>query len=252
VRHLRRFLRLIVFGILTPGAELLWLLGWIPARLLGRAEAWRGYIFSSWARLILRLFGVSLELRGPIPRGPGLVVSNHLSYLDVIVLASVMPCAFVAKREVRSWPILGALAATMGTIFVDRERNRDLLRVTTLLQERIAAGQMVVVFPEGTSSSGAEVLPFRPSLLDPFARLELPVRYAALRYETTGGDPPAANKVAWWGDMKFPSHFLGLLGLSRIKARLVFGEDGLVDPDRKRLAARLEEAVSRNFEPMNA
>ena len=252
VRTLRRVVRLPLFATLSLGLEAVWLLGWVPARLLGRQEAWRGGVFGFWARTTLALFGVRVERRGAPPARPGLVVCNHLSYLDVVVLAAHVPCAFVAKREVRSWPVLGALAATMGTIFVDRERKRDVVRVAELLERRIAAGQTLVVFPEGTSSPGAEVLPFRPSLLAPFARSGLPVRYASLRYATSAGDPPAASSVAWWGDMEFPSHFLGLLGLSRIDARLVFGEESLEDSDRKQLAARLHAAVAACFEPMNA
>lgn len=251
-RLLRQLVRLPSFLALTLGGELLWLLGWLPARLLGRGEAWRAWVFGTWARTLLRLLGGRLEVRGEAGGAPGLVVCNHLSYLDVVVLGAVLPAVFVAKREVRSWPLLGPLAATMGTIFVDREHKRDVVRVGELLEARIAQGQTLVVFPEGTSSAGAGVLPFRPSLLAPFARSGRPVRYASIRYETRPPDPPASSSVAWWGEMDFPSHFLALLGLSRFHARLVLGGDGLHDPDRKQLAARLERAVAAAFEPMTA
>ena len=249
---LRSILRLAVFLPFSMLVELVWILGWLPARVAGRGEAWRGGCFRFWSRFCLFLFGVKVDLRGEVPTAAGLVVSNHLSYLDVVLMAAHMPCAFVAKSEVRAWPVIGLLAASMGTVFVDRGNKRDILRVTKILEKRIAAGQTVVVFPEGTSSAGNEILPFRPPLLDPFARMGLPVRYAALRYQTGPGDPPAGTSVAWWGEMEFPSHFFRLLGLSEIEARLVFGPAGLKAPDRKLLAARLEEAVATCFEPMQA
>jgi len=230
--------------------EGVWLGGWLPARLLGHTEGWRVRILMVWARLDLRILNVDVDRHGPVPHPSGLVVSNHLSYLDVVVLAAQMPCAFVAKREVRSWLFFGTMAASMGTVFVDRRTKKDLLRVGKVIEERVASGQIVVLFPEGTSSCGSKVLPFRSSLLAPFARSQVPVHYASIRYETDPCDPPATSVVAWSGNGAFPRHLLGLLALARIRARLVFGSGPLADPDRKRLAARLFEAVRQSFEPL--
>ena len=104
-----------------------------------------------------------------------------------------------------------------------------------------------MLFPEGTSTRGAEVQNFKPSLLEAAARLGLPVCYASLSYRTPDGSPSAQETVCWWGDMQFPRHVISLLGLPWFEASIVFGEKPIVETDRKVLASRLHEAVSRHF-----
>ena len=111
----------------------------------------------------------------------GLLVSNHLSYLDIVVLSSIRPCVFVAKRDVARWPLFGWLAHAAGTIFVDRER-RFSTEFVNGIHEAIAAGLPVVLFPEGTSSDGSTVLPFKSALLESAVQLRSPV--AAARSNT--------------------------------------------------------------------
>ena len=230
--------------------ESTWLLGTGPARLVGRGEAWRRGVFRRWSGCVLAILGVRVETVGAPPRAPFLLVSNHLSYLDVAVFARAMGPVFVAKSEVARWPVIGWLARSMGTLFVDRRRHRDLARVAQAMGEGVARGRGLVLFPEGTSTAGAEVARFRSSLLAPAARGGWDVHHASIRYATAPSDPPARLAIAWWGDMTFAPHLLQLLTLRRIEARIVFGEEPIRDPDRKSLARRLHDAVGGHFVPL--
>lgn len=133
--------------------------------------------------------------------GRGLIVGNHLSYLDVLVIAAEAPVCFVSKTEVRSWPIIGPLLRKAGTILVDRE---NLLKTTAAREQiaaTLAAGVPVVLFPEGTSSDGTEVLPFRAMLLQPALEAGEAITPLAIAYDVIGGDPK--TDVAYWGDATF-------------------------------------------------
>jgi 1-acyl-sn-glycerol-3-phosphate acyltransferase len=166
------------------------------------------------------------------------------------VLGGLVPCAFVAKAELARWPVLGFLARTFGTLFVERGNKRALGELNRRLAERLARGEALVLFPEGTSTSGQGVLPFRPALLEPAAALALPVRYATLRYATPPGERPASEVVCWWGDMTFGAHALELLRLARVEAGVRFGAEPITAADRKTLAARLQAAVSQRLETL--
>lgn len=211
---------------------------------------WRGWIFRRGSRLVLAVLGFDVRVSGPFPRPPYLLVTNHLSYMDVLVLASQLGCVFVAKAEIRGWPVLGPICRWFGTIFINRQERRDIPRVTAELESALGRDQGVVIFPEGTSSAGAGLLPFRSPLLAPAARLEIPVHYAALGYETLPGDPPAHLAVCWWGNAPFAPHVLQLVRLRRVTATIDFGEEPIVEPDRKFLAVRLREAVLEKFRPV--
>jgi len=187
---------------------------------------------------------------GAPPRAPFFLVTNHLSYTDVVLLASQLDCIFVAKREVQAWPFLGALTASVDSIFLDRENLRDILRVNDEIEHALERGDGIVVFAEGTSSRGETVLPLRPSLLELPARKDLPVRYASISYRTPEGAPAADRAVCWWGDMTFPGHFFRLLKLPYFEAQVVFGEKAIQEADRKQLARRLHQAISERFVPV--
>ena len=220
------------------------------AQAVGRLGAWRAHMTRVWSRCLCWVLGAEVEVVGRAPRGSFVLVANHLSYVDVLVLGSCLPCTFVSKSDVGSWPVLGWLSRLAGTIFVDRARRRDVLRVGRQIEAALREGRAVVLFPEGTSSAGDGVLPFRSSLLEPAATLELPVHYASLRYATDPGEVPARLSVAWWGDMEFVPHVVGLLKLPGFRARIVFGEDPVKTSERKSLAARLHAAVASRFLPM--
>jgi len=237
---------LIVF--ITTALWIVYLAGGLVRRMPAQRIAWRNHSIRRWARVCLPVMGVRVLARGVPPAG-NLVVSNHLGYLDILVLASQMPTIFVSKAEVAHWPFMGRVAASAGTIFVKREEKRSLVETAQQIEEELRLGSNVVLFPEGTSSGGEQVLPFRPSLLDPAARGGLPVAHVSLRYISPRGFPPAKEAICWWRDMPFGSHVLGLLRLPRIRAEVTFGAEPLVGSDRKDLAHRLWEATRAHFEP---
>jgi len=142
---------------------------------------------AAWARGLLALLGVRVRaaLR---PIGPGsLLVANHVSWLDAVVLHALAECAVVAKAEARRWPLLGALLARNETVFVERRPARSLLAVNAAIAARLARGECVAVFPEGTTSDGAKVRPFRPALFEPAVRGAHPVHALALEYRDADG-----------------------------------------------------------------
>lgn len=206
--------------------------------------------FQRWARGVTRLLGVRIAVEGEVPRAPFFLVSNHLSYLDIIVYGATMPARFVAKREVRRWPGLGLLARAGGTIFIDRDVKRDAVRVLDDLAGAVQDGDGVIVFAEATSTPGHRVLPFRPALLEWAARSGQPVHYACIGYRTPAEGAPAHLAVCWWGDMEFGGHLVGLSRLEFIEATLRLGQTTITERDRKRLADRLHRAVSEQFIPV--
>lgn len=251
MKWLRAGLRLIVVTLLTLLGALILLIGWLLTAPFGRARArLQDSVFRLWSRLLLPVAGVRVSTAGEPPTPPFFLVSNHLSYLDVVVLGSRTGCVFVAKSEIAGWPVIGFLCRLVSTIFVDRTIRRDLPRVIDQIDRQLTLGRGVVLFGEGTSSMGATVLPFRPALLEPAVRSEMPVSVAALSYHTPEDEAPAHLAVCWWGGMTFPKHLLRFLTLRRTDAKLVFGQRRFHDADRKRLADSLRAAVLERFEPV--
>jgi 1-acyl-sn-glycerol-3-phosphate acyltransferase len=204
---------------------------------------WRNMWFRRWARGVLRVLGVKATVIG-VPPQDALIVSNHVSYLDIPLIASQVDAVFVAKAEILEWPLVGTVCRGIDTIFIRRESKRDVVTVGEEMEARLASGLGVVFFPEGTSSDGTGVLPFKPSLLEVASRDLVPVHYATVRYSVSDGDPPATESVAWVGETPFLGHVRGLLQLSEIRAEVTFGAEPIVDRDRKALAMRLHEHVA--------
>ena len=193
------------------------------------------------SRRHLKIFGYSASVSGEIPRH-GLLFSNHLSYLDILAISAVTPAVFVSKAEVRRWPLFGWFAAIAGTVFVDRQRRTQVGEVNQEVEAALAAGALVVIFPEGTSTNSETILPFRTSLLEPAARGQHEISVGWLHYELVDGD--ARNEVCYWGDHSFFPHLLNLLGKKKINATLRFGKFQRTTEDRKELAKQLHDAVS--------
>jgi 1-acyl-sn-glycerol-3-phosphate acyltransferase len=200
-------------------------------------------------RRALRVLGVRVATMGRPPRG-AVVAPNHLGYLDILVLASLAPCVFVAKREVRAWPGFGWFARRAGTRFIDREKRADVARVAAEFAPVIEGGANLVLFLEGTSTDGRAVRPFHSSLLEPVARAGWPAVPAAIGYAVPAPHS-AEREVGWWGDMTLAPHLFKLSGLPRIDATVAWSAPVSPSPDRKALAAALHAAVRRmRGEPM--
>jgi 1-acyl-sn-glycerol-3-phosphate acyltransferase len=236
---------MIVMVVIVFGFFVLWGLGAPVAATSSRLWArWRAFILRTISRGLLVTMGARVESSGEPPRAPFVLVSNHLSYVDILVLASRLDAVFVSKQEVASWPVLGILCRAMGTVFINRESRRDISRVLEEMEGRLQSDVGIVLFPEGTSTDGSEVLRFLPSLLEIAVRLGRPVEYASLRYSTGEGQPAARDVVCWWGGTVFATHFLRLLTLSGFRAELAFGSEPIVSGDRKALAVELRQAVA--------
>ncbi len=137
----------------------------------------------AWALTLLARTAIKLVVVGTPPRsGPLLLVSNHVSWLDIYVIYAVCHCRFVAKADVGRWPLIGTLASAVGTLFIERESPRDALRVVRQIADSLHGGDMIAVFPEGTSSDGADVLPFHANLVQAAIASDAPVQPIALRY----------------------------------------------------------------------
>ncbi len=192
------------------------------------------------SRRLLRIFNVDIRAVGPIP-GTGLLVSNHLSYIDVLVLSALTPAIFIAKREVRNWPVFGQLARMGGTLFADRERRTQTGPLARSLGAVLDAGALVVLFPEGTSSDGRTILPFKSALLEPATRSVHPLSVSHIEYRIGDGD--AGEEVCYWKDMTFGPHLLNLLSKRQIEASVRFSELRHGSSDRKELARQLHSAA---------
>jgi 1-acyl-sn-glycerol-3-phosphate acyltransferase len=190
-----------------------------------------------------------VTVHGPAPASPFFLVTNHLSYVDIVLLFGQVDAVFVAKHQLQGWPVVGYLTRLVGTIFIDRERRRDAKRVLEAIDRRIAEGDAVVVFPEGTSSEGVEVRPLKPALFEWAAQRGHPVHVATIHYATDPGHPPARDAVCWWGAMTFLPHLLDLCRLPGFRATLHFGPTPITGTDRATLATRARDAIAANLVP---
>jgi 1-acyl-sn-glycerol-3-phosphate acyltransferase len=218
------------YGKLHGYARLLWfVLGLLWAGLmmllkrpqtLAERSLWR----QNMCKLIARGMGLQIDVIGNVP-ATGMMVSNHLSYLDAVVLGSLAPSVFVAKAEVRQWPLVGWLTASGGTIYLQRENVRAAAEVNRRLGEALADNLPVVVFPEGTTTGATDPLPFHPALFEPAQRKQAPVWPAALTYTVGDSADRVAERVCYWGDMTFVPHVISLMRLRNLRAVVRVAEE---------------------------
>ena len=189
---------------------------------------------------------------------PVLILSNHASWLDIIVLSAIAPVVFVAKSEVANWPLFGWLAKLQRTIFVERERRHKTGDAARAMGERLMGGDAVVLFPEGTSSDGIRILPFRSALIgavhhtigDSTHHDRVTVQPVSIAYVRYGGVPVGRalrDKVAWYGEAELVPHLLGVLSAGAVDVTVSWGDAvgyGMT-ADRKQIARDAEAAVRR-------
>ena len=200
-------------------------------------------------RMLARLLGIRINAKGhPPPEGPTLIVSNHLGWLDIVVLSAVTPLSFVAKREVAGWPLFGSLARLQRTVFVDRERRHATGAGRDDMQERLKAGDTLVLFPEGTSSDGFRMLPFKSSFFGAAALPGVTVQPMTLAIQGHRGNPIPRHLMpfyAWYGDMNLAPHLWEALNRGPIEATVEFHQPLSLsgETSRKALAAHAEQLV---------
>ncbi|MBC8038644.1 MAG: 1-acyl-sn-glycerol-3-phosphate acyltransferase [Rhizobiales bacterium] len=204
-------------------------------------------------RLVLRILGVRLKINGvPAKHGPMLIASNHASWLDIPVLSALRPLSFIAKREVNGWPFFGSLARLQRTVFVHRDRRHATGNSRDEMQERLKAGDILVLFAEGTSSDGARVLPFKSAL---FGAAEYPgVLVQPLTIAYCGHRNLPMNRrlrpsYAWYGAMDLPRHLWQALVAGPIDVTVICHEPLAIGAgmDRKTLAGRAETLVRQGL-----
>ncbi len=232
--------RLLWFGFEVLQAVCVYILRCVFCPKASRRAA-RARWLQRTGRHVGRIFQLEIQSAGTIPTR-GLLVCNHVSYVDILVLVSLAPAMFVAKREVKSWPVMGLLAQLGGTLFIDRQRRTHVGEINDDIQAALDDGALVIVFPEGTSSDGRGVLPFKSSLLEPATQQKNSLTIGRVRYRVeNGGDDEA---VAYWGDAVFFTHLLDLLSRDKVRAVVRFAPVMDHSSDRKELAQQLHAAVS--------
>jgi 1-acyl-sn-glycerol-3-phosphate acyltransferase len=206
-------------------------------------------------RMLCAVLRVRIRVVGtPMRDQPALILSNHVSWLDIPVISAIMCPAFVAKREVASWPLVGIAAKLLRTVFVDRTRRQQASEATAEIAQRLTDGDPVVLFAEGTSSDGNRVLEFRSALVGAVTQLDprhkVSLQPLSIGYTRIQGLPMGRQHrpvVAWYGDIDFAPHFREFLRRGAVDVVLRFGEPIPIDngTDRKAAARRLEQAVRR-------
>ena len=244
---LRLFVVFGVAGVLLPPL--------LVARQL-KLEGMRRRIVRLACRQALRVLGLAVTVRGAAMRREGGFVANHCCWLDVIVLNSVHHAYFVSKSEVRSWPFCGVIARAAGTVFI-RRRPMDSLLQKLIFLDRLRQGHALLFFPEGTSTDGLRVLPFRSSLFAAFfdagVRDRMWVQPVSLVY--TAPEDRRADFYGWWGNASFAGHCAMILSAPRQgSVEVVFHEPLRVadHPDRKRLARVCRGRVNAAVNPSPA
>ena len=204
----------------------------------------------SWcSRRTLRAVAVEFQSSGPVPHA-GMLVANHLSYLDILIVSALTPTVFVAKSEVKNWPIFGWCGTLAGTLYVRRTLKGDVARVGNEIEAVLNEGHLLAFFPEGTSSDGHQVLPFKSSLLEPVAGKKHPLTAACFQYSLADGS--VEDDVCYWRDMTLAPHLAKLMTKKRIEGRVRFSEVREASPDRKELARQLHAEVTRLLGEMRA
>jgi 1-acyl-sn-glycerol-3-phosphate acyltransferase len=212
-----------VFPFLKPDARM---------RVVGR-----------WSRSLLGVLGIGLQSTGTPRPGAALLVSNHVSWLDILAINAVCPARFVSKADVRHWPVMGWMVACGGTLFIERERKRDALRVVHQVAQALKAGEMIAVFPEGTTSDGHALLPFHANLLQAAIATEVPVQPIALRYsDRLHAVSPAA---AYVGDTSLAQSAWWVFCADGLQVKVqVLPPEGTRHLDRRALAERLQAQIA--------
>ncbi|WP_040616431.1 1-acyl-sn-glycerol-3-phosphate acyltransferase [Roseibium sp. TrichSKD4] len=242
----------LVIFMLTLVSLVLIPLQWIAIKTNWSARKW---LPCFWHKIATRLVGIRVhEIGKPTLDRPLLIAANHASWVDIPVIGSLIPLSFIAKSEVSGWPIFGLFAKLQRTVFVNRQRRSETGRTANQIADRMASGDAMVLFAEGTSNDGNYVLPFRSALLGAATRQldqvegEVWVQPLSIAYQRFHGMPMGRQfrpHVAWYGDMELPDHLWAVFCEGALDVVVTWGEPLRVSAsaDRKLLAQQLEDAV---------
>jgi 1-acyl-sn-glycerol-3-phosphate acyltransferase len=197
-----------------------------------------------WSLKMLRLMGITMQVEGEVQPGGILLVANHVSWLDITALHAVVPHArFVSKADIQSWPLLSRLANAAGTLYLERERKRDALRVVHLVAGALGEGQTVAVFPEGTTSDGRVLLPFHANLLQAAIATSTPVQPVALRF--SDAHEPISSAVEFVGATTLVESLWRVACAQQLVAHLtLLPPRPSAEADRRALAQALREDIA--------
>lgn len=198
-----------------------------------------------WSERLMRILAVDVRVHGDFSARGGnvLVVANHISWLDIFVLNSVHPVRFVAKSELAEWPIVGTMIRGSGTLFIERTKRRDTRRVNHRVAEVLASGDVVAIFPEGTTTDGRDMLLFKSSLLQPIVEAKGHVQPVAIRYRTPDGALSVAP--AYVGNTSFAESFWQVCGVRALTVELIATAALPAREGHRRQLARDAEAAIR-------
>ena len=223
---------------------------WIIRRRFSRLDfEQRQALVQDWSRRLLALLGLQLRVHGELPgRGPLLVLANHISWLDIMVINAALPCRFVSKSDVRQWPLIGGLVEGSGALFIERDRRRDAMRVVHLMAERLRAGDRLAVFPEGTTGDGSSLLPFHANLLQAAVATEMPVQLLGLQY-TDARSGLRHDAPTYIGDTSLLESLWRTACATGLQAELHVGEaDTAQGRDRRTWAEALRRELAQRLD----
>jgi len=194
---------------------------------------------------MLAILGVELVVRGSPPgHGPMLLVANHISWLDILVMSATQPARFVSKADVKSWPVLGSLVTGAGTLYIERENRRDAMRVVHQMAQSLHQGDILAVFPEGTTGDGQTLLPFHANLIQAAISSNAPVLPLGLSF-VDGHTGARSDAPLFIGDTTLLQSLWATLRATRVKAVVHFGQaEHFAGRDRRTWAHDLREAVA--------
>lgn len=248
--HLRAAIRLILFLVITLFYYCVILFGVILSIFGADRKAWASYARFKWGALTAKIIGMKIKVSGTPPSPPFFLVCNHLSYADIWVLFANSKGTFIAKSDIKDWPIAGFVLGTSGLIFVDRGRRSDVSRVNKEISEHLTETQGIFLFPESTTSGGEGLLPFKSSLFQYPASEGIEVSSAAITYSCDDPSIDVSTDICWWTDIPFPKHFWNLFRIKSFEATITFSDQKLVHSDRKYLASSTESIIKQIFEPV--
>lgn len=224
---------LILAGVLLSAFVLPW-----------QSQSRREFLIQRWSRTLLAIFGVKRVVSGELPQQkPLLMISNHVSWLDIFLIQSSLPVRFVSKAEVRHWPIFGWFADQTGTLFLERQSRRQTAVIGAEMCQALGQGHSLCFFPEGTTSTGRQLLPFKSSMFQCAVDTQTPVFPMLVDYRLDDGSPNTA--IPFVGDMTFVVSLWNVLASPGGEARLTLGQSLPPEASRRTLCERAEQAATK-------